>query len=487
VYPGSGEASDFGNFTLSFEATSGGAAHEDVPVENIDSPITVDDLVLGTYTITVTATKADDDNVVAVGKATGVEVNAASATIPVLVEIIMGPETGEDLDDGTFAYDITVPDEAKSAALTITDLGGEVVDDNEGIDVKAAGTGSVDLAPGYYWADVVLDDGSGGWEALHIYSGMTSTWTVEFGGEEIPPGGISVTIGFGHDNIPVSVTPESATVTQGTDIVFAVTGGGYTGVKWYTDGKLSDVMAAAEYTVDTSTLYAGAHTVTVRAVKNGKPYRDIFEFTVTEPGADVQVSASGLAAALENIPTGSADNPTTVVFESFDVNSNTWGNTICSALNGNTKYLVLDLTACTATSNTIIGASSPTGNNFNRIKSEYIVGVILPSTLVSIGSSSCRDWAGLKSVVIPESVTSIETNAFNNSGLTSITIPGNVATVGNYAFYNCAALEKVIFEGNPTIGTTIFTGVQGDLQTFFTDQGTKKGTYVYGGESWSKQ
>ena len=51
---------------------------------------------------------------------------------------------------------------------------------------------------------------------------------------------------------------------------------------------------------------------------------------------------------------------------------------------------------------------------------------------------------GCKSTIIPESVTKIEYNAFNNCpSLEGITIPESVEEIGECAFYNCESLKSI--------------------------------------------
>ena len=61
----------------------------------------------------------------------------------------------------------------------------------------------------------------------------------------------------------------------------------------------------------------------------------------------------------------------------------------------------------------------------------------------------CSGMSGLTSVTIPNSVTSIGSEAFRNcSGLTSVTIPNSVTSIGSEAFKNCSGLTTVHFNAD---------------------------------------
>jgi len=157
-----------------------------------------------------------------------------------------------------------------------------------------------------------------------------------------------------------------------------------------------------------------------------------------EPVYDIDELAGKLAGTGANTGT----NPYTVVFsaaiEEDDNLSDKWGNKIIDIINSdwsviNTaiknsgRYIILDISECTATG-TIKGAASTAGNNFNIIKDNiYIKSVILPGALTGIGDYAFYGCASLATVyVLSESVPAPGNSAFYDcSVLTSIYVPGS--------------------------------------------------------------
>ena len=77
---------------------------------------------------------------------------------------------------------------------------------------------------------------------------------------------------------------------------------------------------------------------------------------------------------------------------------------------------------------------------------------IIPNSVTSIGSNAFYRCFGMTSIVIPNSVTSIGSGAFYwCNGLTSITIPSSVTSIGNDAFANCSGLTSIIVEEGNTV------------------------------------
>ena len=85
--------------------------------------------------------------------------------------------------------------------------------------------------------------------------------------------------------------------------------------------------------------------------------------------------------------------------------------------------------------------------------------------VTSIGNSAFYLCNKLTSIIIPNSVTKIGTEAFCYSSITSITIPNSVTNIGTGAFYCCSSITSItIPESVTSIGTNAFaeTGFYND-------------------------
>jgi hypothetical protein len=507
------DGTTFSTYTLSFDKDGGGT----VPDVNL-TPSTISQAValpVGTYTVTVTAYVSE--TAIAEGSAAGVVV-ADNQNTP--VSLIMGPKTGG--AQGTLSYSITVPS-GVSGELRITTPTGEAVSGVSPVSLTAGqgNTGNKSLDPGYYRVQAALTKGgtsAGHTEVVHIYTGLTSTLTKVFEDGDFEAGGtpdelmgsLGLTISFNYgpitlveDNGPYTIkksgTPDSLTLSAPE---------GYTSIAWYLDGNSTAAGTSNSITLEASALDSKPYSITFIGVKDGKPYSQVITFTVeegdSESGGD-PVSATELADYLKGLSENDVNSPHTVVFaSSVDVTGDEWGGTIKDALAAASgKYLILDLRACQAPNNTISGKGYPSGNDFNVIQSEYLVGIMLPSCLTTIGSTALGylgvnftsatipdsvisigayafcDFRGT-TITIPQTVTTIGEAAFFASRLTSITIPASVQTIGADAFYSSGrSTFTVIFDGSPSsIDSYAFDG---DLDF----QGP--GTYTLNGGILTKQ
>ncbi|MDR0629493.1 MAG: leucine-rich repeat domain-containing protein [Treponema sp.] len=156
-------------YSLSFEPTEGGAAHAAVAVTG--GSATIDDLVVGTYTIRATAKQTGGDTEIAIGTKTGVVISAGATAS---ASITLGPKL--DGANGILSYDITVPT-AGDGTLTITPTAGTPGSVSTVTLNGGSNQATVTLGPGYYLVQATLNLGTknaGFTETVHIYSGLTS-------------------------------------------------------------------------------------------------------------------------------------------------------------------------------------------------------------------------------------------------------------------------------------------------------------------------
>ena len=90
----------------------------------------------------------------------------------------------------------------------------------------------------------------------------------------------------------------------------------------------------------------------------------------------------------------------------------------------------------------------PKGNNADSYE--------IPASVTSICEKAFADCEDLETVTLPDNVTSIGDDAFNNTALTSIEIPASVTSIGKGAFHLCSSLASVKLNSNPTIGEEAF-------------------------------
>ncbi|MBO4823131.1 MAG: leucine-rich repeat domain-containing protein [Clostridia bacterium] len=89
-------------------------------------------------------------------------------------------------------------------------------------------------------------------------------------------------------------------------------------------------------------------------------------------------------------------------------------------------------------------------NVFNNNRSDKIVSIVLPSTLIRIGVAALSNLENVSSIEIPEGVTSIRRFAFSGCGITTLNLPSTLTSIDNGAFEDCHNLTTVFIPKSVT-------------------------------------
>ena len=84
----------------------------------------------------------------------------------------------------------------------------------------------------------------------------------------------------------------------------------------------------------------------------------------------------------------------------------------------------------------------------------------IPSSITTIKEWAFQGCVGLKTVEIPNTVTSIENHAFSESGLVSVAIPSSISVIDSLCFYHCNNLQSVDLGNVATIKYGAFSFCQ---------------------------
>ena len=108
------------------------------------------------------------------------------------------------------------------------------------------------------------------------------------------------------------------------------------------------------------------------------------------------------------------------------------------------------------------------------LNNNYLKTIIIPNSVTSIGNSAFRACSSLTSITIPDSVTSIGWYAFYEcSSLTSVSLGNSVMSIGLYAFQECSSLTSITIPDSVTsIGERVFTGCESLISIIVDDANT---------------
>lgn len=123
---------------------------------------------------------------------------------------------------------------------------------------------------------------------------------------------------------------------------------------------------------------------------------------------------------------------------------------------------------------TMIGDGDSTYSNGSCSFSSKLKSILLPNSIVTINNYCFSNCYSLTEINIPNSVTAIGDVAFQYCGLTSLVIPESIKKIGNGAFYGNSHLMEVFFLGSekPKIRSNAFDYCHSALTLYVSNKET---------------
>jgi hypothetical protein len=169
----------------------------------------------------------------------------------------------------------------------------------------------------------------------------------------------------------------------------------------------------------------------------------------TPPDFDID-DIENLKELLNNLPTNTPDNPVSIKLK---IENTTDLKKIKDILDGEKKYVKLDLyesKTITEIPDMAFSTISTSGSNdlYIYFGCNWLTSIILPESVTTINNGAFANCRNLTTIIIPDSVKEIISVAFFNcEKLTSVVIGKNVNNIGSDAFANCEKLTSVTFNG----------------------------------------
>ena len=185
---------------------------------------------------------------------------------------------------------------------------------------------------------------------------------------------------------------------------------------------------------------------------------------------------------------------TTIGLSAFEGCSSLTGITIpegITSIGDNAFSSCKKLSSITVDSKNAVYSSDESGVLFNKNKTELIrypigntaTSYTIPESVTTIGTNAFNGSTNLTGVTVSDSVTKIGSYSFSGcTGLTGITIPENVTTIEEYAFNGCSGLQNIVFDENSSITVInqyVFTECDGLTSVVLPDSVTKIGTGAF--------